>query len=528
MSVIVKDNRIMGIKSGYVAPAEGQELVDLKNHTLMPGLMDMHSHVDMIVDAEYYTNNFFKDDADQALRATKFSEDLLMAGFTTVRNLGGTVSLNIRDAVNAGYIPGPRIYAAGLGISTTGGHLDYTNGLNKQLSHLFGPPGPVIGIVDGPYAARQAIRQRYKDGSDVIKLAVTGGVLNMAKSADNPQFMADELEAIMEAANDYNFVVAVHAHGAENTFRNVRLAKYNLDVMDEMAGKITLSDFGGGLGTMKLCRHATELDEVRKMTEFLSPENIKFTMLDRNETFALEPSLKPLGDKVAGGIHFPEDRFGDAHQFCAELTQYLKNNGAQFLFNTTVKNMTTKGGHVNQIDTEQGSLSADAFILAAGSYSPIIANKVGIKIPVKPCKGYSLTLELDGWTGAPKIPVIDHSQHAVVTPLGNKIRVAGTAEFNGYNISLHEGRLQNLFDLLGDIFPESTPYINEANTTKWTGLRPVSASGVPIISQTKVKNLYLNTGHGHLGWTTAAASGKALSDLMCGKEAGIKLSDYSL
>jgi D-amino-acid dehydrogenase len=314
----------------------------------------------------------------------------------------------------------------------------------------------------------------------------------------------------------------------ESTFRNVRLAKYNLDVMDEMTGKISLSDFAGGLGTMKVCRHATELDEVRKMAEFLSPENIKFKMLDRNETFALEPSLKPLGDKVAGGIHFPEDRFGDAHQYCAELTQYLKNNGAQFLFNTTVINMTSKGGCVTQIDTEQGSLSADAFILAAGSYSPIIANKVGINIPVKPCKGYSLTLEFDGWTSAPKIPVIDHSLHAVVTPLGNKIRVAGTAEFNGYDTSLHEGRLQNLFDLLGNIFPESIPYINEATTTKWTGLRPVSASGVPIISQTKVKNLYLNTGHGHLGWTTAAASGKALSDLICGKETGIELSDYSL
>lgn len=229
MSVIVKDNRITDIKSGYVASAEGQKVIDLKNHTLMPGLMDMHSHVDMIVDAEYYTKNFFKDEADQALRATQFTEDLLMAGFTTVRNLGGTVSLNIRDAVNAGYIPGPRIYAAGIGISTTGGHLDHTNGLNKQLSHLFGPPGPVKGIIDGPYAARQAVRQRYKDGSDVIKLAVTGGVLSMAKSGDNPQFMADELEAIMEAANDYNFVVAVHAHGEKGMKRAVEAGVHSVE-----------------------------------------------------------------------------------------------------------------------------------------------------------------------------------------------------------------------------------------------------------------------------------------------------------
>ena len=313
-----------------------------------------------------------------------------------------------------------------------------------------------------------------------------------------------------------------------SVFRNTRLAKYNLDVMDEMASKIPLSDLGGGLGTLKICRRSEELDEVRKMAEFLSPENIKFKVLDKNETFALEASLKPLGDMVAGSIYFPEDRFGDAHQYCTELTRYLEDNGVQFLFNTTVINMTAKGGFVSQIDTEQGALSADAFILAAGSYSPVIAKKAGVKIPVKPCKGYSLTLELDGWAGAPKVPVIDHSLHAAVTPLGNKIRVAGTAEFNGYDTSLNEDRLQNLFSLLGNIFPESTPYVNEASTTKWAGLRPVSTSGVPIISKTNVKNLYLNTGHGHLGWTMAAASGKAISDLICEKDAEINLSDYSL
>lgn len=314
----------------------------------------------------------------------------------------------------------------------------------------------------------------------------------------------------------------------ESTLRNTRLAKYNLHIMDEMVDKVPLSDLGGGVGTVKVCRNAEDLAEVHKLARFLSPENIQFNLLDRNETFALEPSLKPLGDKVAGSIHFPEDRFGDAHQFSSELTQYLKDNGAQFRFDTTVTNITAKGGRVSHIDTEQGSLSADAFVLAAGSYSPVIAKKVGVKIPVKPCKGYSITLELDGWTGAPKIPVVDHSLHAVVTPLGNKLRVAGTAEFNGYDTSLHEGRLQNLFDLLGNIFPESTPYISESTTTKWTGLRPLSASGVPIVSQTNIDNLYLNTGHGTLGWTTAAASGKALSDLMCGKATGIELSDYSL
>jgi len=314
----------------------------------------------------------------------------------------------------------------------------------------------------------------------------------------------------------------------QNIFRNTRLAKYNLAVLDGMVGQIPLSDLGGGLGTIKVCRQMAELDEVQKMAEFLSPENIKFKMLDKNQTFALEPALKPLGDKVAGGVYFPEDRFGDAHQFCTELTQYLKDNGVQFLFNTTVMNIKQKGGRVCLINTEQGSLSADTFIITAGSYSPIIASTAGVKIPVKPCKGYSLSVDLHDWAGAPKIPVIDHSLHAVVTPLGQTIRVAGTAEFAGYDDSLQEGRLQNLFDLLCNIYPESTPYINQATTKKWVGLRPISASGVPIISQTKIKNLYLNTGHGQLGWTTAAGSGKLLSDLVCGKDTDLEISDYSI
>ncbi len=230
MSVLVKDQQIVGIEKGYVAATDGQEVIDLKNHTLMPGLMDMHTHLDINPNpAEALTDAFLRDEADRALRATDYVEDVLMAGFTTVRNLGGITTLNLRDAVNAGYIPGPRIYAAGTAIATTGGHADQTNGLNRTLSHLMGPPGPTEGVVNGPYEARQAVRQRYKDGSDVIKLTVTGGVGSLARSGDNTQFMADELEAIMQAANDYNFVVAVHAHGAEGMKRAVEAGVHSVE-----------------------------------------------------------------------------------------------------------------------------------------------------------------------------------------------------------------------------------------------------------------------------------------------------------
>ena len=221
VSILIIDNKIVSIQNGFVIPNKSQRLVNLKNHTVMPGLIDLHTHLDYEVSAETYTERFFKNQADYALRATQYADATLQAGFTTVRNLGGEVSMSLRDAINAGYIEGPRIFAAGKAIATTGGHADPTNGINRQLSHLLGDPGPKEGVISGPYEARRAVRQRYKEGSDVIKLTVTGGVLSLAKSSDNTQFMYDELEAIMATARDYNFVVAVHAHGAEGMKRAV-------------------------------------------------------------------------------------------------------------------------------------------------------------------------------------------------------------------------------------------------------------------------------------------------------------------
>jgi len=227
VTVTVIDNKIHRVEPGYINPQNGQQLLDLKHATLMPGLMDMHVHIMGESPAKptpgYYTQGFRKNEADFVLKATQYARKTLQAGFTTVRDLGGgSGSLSLRNAIKAGYIDGPRIFAAGTPIATTGGHADQTNGLNREFSRLKGEPGPKEGVINGPYEARRAIRQRYKEGSDVIKLTVTGGVMSLAKSADNPQFMDDELEAIMTAARDYNFIVAAHAHGAEGMKRAVK------------------------------------------------------------------------------------------------------------------------------------------------------------------------------------------------------------------------------------------------------------------------------------------------------------------
>ena len=158
---------------------------------------------------------------DFAFRSVGYAEKSLLAGFTSVRDLGGTVTLHLRDAINQGLVKGPRIWAAGTAIATTGGHADPTNGYNTQLSHLLGPPGPTEGVVNSIDDARQAVRQRYKDGSDVIKITATGGVLSYAKSGDAPQFTVDEVKAIVDTARDYGYRVAAHAHGEEGMYRAV-------------------------------------------------------------------------------------------------------------------------------------------------------------------------------------------------------------------------------------------------------------------------------------------------------------------
>jgi imidazolonepropionase-like amidohydrolase len=219
-TIVTNDGKISQVLPGKV-PVPGAREVDLSGHTCSPGWIDLHVHMASQSGPRSYEERFRLDDVDYAFRAVGYAEKTLRAGFTTVRDLGGEVTLKLRDAINQGLVQGPRIYAAGKSIATTGGHADPTNGFNTELSHLLGPPGPTEGVVNGADDARQAVRQRYKDGSDVIKITATGGVLSYAKSGDAPQFTVDEVRAVVEPAKDYGYAVAAHAHGKEGIRRAV-------------------------------------------------------------------------------------------------------------------------------------------------------------------------------------------------------------------------------------------------------------------------------------------------------------------
>jgi imidazolonepropionase-like amidohydrolase len=219
-TIITSKNKIVKITDGYITKQNPNDIeIDLKNKFILPGLIDMHVHIESEQNPKSYASKFTNNEADIAFEAARFAEITLLAGFTTVRDLGGTgVNISLRNAINKGIAKGPRIYTAGKAIASTGGHADPTNGSNHQL---MGDPGPHEGVVNSPEDGVKAVRERYKEGADVIKITATGGVLSVAKSGKNPQFSIEEIKAITTTAKDYNMLTAAHAHGDEGMQRAI-------------------------------------------------------------------------------------------------------------------------------------------------------------------------------------------------------------------------------------------------------------------------------------------------------------------
>jgi imidazolonepropionase-like amidohydrolase len=236
MTVVIDGNKIMAVQKGYTAASGQDKVIDLKTKTVLPGLIDMHVHLESQTRRGGAIDGFTLNPADVAFRSAQFAKTTLMAGFTTVRDLGGSgINVSLRNAINAGIVDGPRVLTVGKSIATTGGHADPTNGYKKSLQ---GDPGPEDGVINSPEEARKAVRQRYKDGSDLIKITATGGVLSNAKDGSGPQFTQDEVDAIVKAANDYGFAVAAHAHGAEGMKRAIKAGVQTIEhgtLMDDEA-----------------------------------------------------------------------------------------------------------------------------------------------------------------------------------------------------------------------------------------------------------------------------------------------------
>ncbi|MCO6416216.1 D-amino acid dehydrogenase [Siccirubricoccus sp. KC 17139] len=310
-----------------------------------------------------------------------------------------------------------------------------------------------------------------------------------------------------------------------NKGRMVRLAEYSRDVLKELRAETGIAYDQRMQGTLQLFRTQKQLDAVGEDTAVLDQFQVPYELLDPAGCIGAEPALGRVADKFVGGLRLPGDETGDAHVFTQRLAALAAAAGVTFRYGVTVQGLETEAGEVVGVATDQGRFTADRYVVAMGSYSPALLRPLGVQVPVYPVKGYSLTLPITKEEAAPVSTVMDETYKVAITRLGDRIRVGGTAELAGFSLKLRAPRRETLAHSVGDLFPEGGDL---AKASFWTGLRPMTPDGTPVVGPTRYRNLYLNTGHGTLGWTMACGSGRLLADLLTGRAPEIEHTDLAL
>jgi D-amino-acid dehydrogenase len=311
-----------------------------------------------------------------------------------------------------------------------------------------------------------------------------------------------------------------------NTLHNLRLALYSLNALEPLREQTGIDYYWRKRGTLRVFRDAASLRNAAGAANRLAVAGLNFRTLSPSQTVALEPALEPIQELLAGALHYGEDETGDAYRFCVGLAERARDQGVNFRFGTQATSIEVKSGQVRALWCGPERLQADGYVVAAGSYSAVLLNRKGLRLPVSPAKGYSLTYATPNGAPLLSVPIVDDQWHAAVVPLEGSIRIAGTAEFAGFDLTLNPARVRNLQALLTRVLPQAR--LDSMTAKAWCGLRPMSADGVPIIGPTSIPNLWLNTGHGHLGWTLAVGSGQLLADLVSGRRPGVDPAPYAL
>jgi D-amino-acid dehydrogenase len=307
-----------------------------------------------------------------------------------------------------------------------------------------------------------------------------------------------------------------------NKSRMVRLAEYSRDCLIALRADTGISYDERMQGTLQLFRTEKQVEAASKDIKVLKADGVPFEVLDAAACVAAEPGLAPNLSKIAGGLRLPGDETGDCFKFTNHLAEMAATLGLSFRYGVDIRGLEQEAGRIAAVQTSAGRIAADAFVLALGSYSPSIARPFGMRLPVYPVKGYSITVPIVDASRAPVSTVMDETHKIAITRLGDRIRVGGMAEISGFNNHLHPKRQATLVHSVEDLFGGAG---DQARATFWSGLRPMTPDGTPIVGKSTVANLFLNTGHGTLGWTMAAGSGKALADMMSGARPDIDMSD---
>jgi D-amino-acid dehydrogenase len=306
-----------------------------------------------------------------------------------------------------------------------------------------------------------------------------------------------------------------------NKGRMLPIAHYSRDLLRALREETGIGYDERAKGTLQLFRIPKQLDGVAKDTAILERFGVAYEVLDAQGCIGAEPALALVRDKIAGGLRLPGDETGDCFRFTNELQKLAGQLGARFQYGTNIAGIERDGGRVSGIRTGHGTVAGDAYVAALGSYSPKILGPIGIRVPVYPVKGYSITVPVTNGEAAPMSTVMDETHKVAITRLGDRIRVAGTAELAGYNLKLRHGRRGTLEYVVTDLYPKGG---DVAQATFWCGLRPMTPDGPPIIGPTRYPNLYLNTGHGTLGWTMACGSGRVMADIVSDRKPEIDIS----
>ena len=303
-----------------------------------------------------------------------------------------------------------------------------------------------------------------------------------------------------------------------NKARMVRVAEYSRDCLKQLRADTGIAYDERTQGTLQLFRTEKQLAGVHKDTEILDQYGVPYQVLDTAGYLQYEPALAAVKHKFVGALRLPGDETGDCFLFTQRLARMAEALGAKFRFNVNVTGIASDGKRVTGVDTDAGRLTADHVVLALGSWSPHWLKPLGIAIPVYPVKGFSITVPIKDAAAAPESTIMDETHKVAVTRLGDRIRVGGMAQLSGYDLRLDARRRGTLEFVLTDLFPDAGDL---ARATFWTGLRPMTPDGTPVMGGTTLENLTLATGHGTLGWTMAAGTGQAIADLLGGRKPAI-------
>ncbi len=312
---------------------------------------------------------------------------------------------------------------------------------------------------------------------------------------------------------------------ALNKSRMVPIAEYSRDCLKALRAETGIAYDDRAQGTLQLFRTQAQLDGIAKDVEVLKDYKVPFEVLDRDGFTKVEPALKLTQEKFVGALRLPGDETGDCFMFTNRLAEMATELGVRFRFNTQINGLDCAGGKITGVRTAAGVLQADHYVAALGSYTPELVKPLGIHIPVYPVKGYSITVPITDAQYAPESTIMDETHKVAVTRLGDRIRVGGTAELAGFSLALREPRRATLNHVVTDLFPKGG---DVSQASFWCGLRPMTPDGTPIVGPTPYANLMLATGHGTLGWTMAAGTGRVVADLISGKKPDIAMDGLTM